>query len=79
MNHDWMRLADEAAVPSPSLLIHPDRVEENLRRMIAITGGPARLRPHIKTHKLPELARLQDKYADQPYQGPQTPRLHWST
>ena len=26
-----------------------------------------------------ELARLQDKYADQPYQGPQTPRLHWST
>ena len=26
-----------------------------------------------------ELGRLQDKYADQPYQGPQTPRLHWST
>ncbi len=26
-----------------------------------------------------ELGRLQDKYADEPYQGPQTPRLHWST
>ncbi len=59
MNHDWMRLADEAAVPSPSLLIHPDRVEENLRRMIAITGGPARLRPHIKTHKLPQIVARQ--------------------
>jgi choline-sulfatase len=26
-----------------------------------------------------ELGRPQDKYADEPYQGPQTPRLHWST
>ncbi len=59
MNHDWMRLADEAAVTSPSLLIFPDRVEENLRRMIAITGGPARLRPHVKTHKLPQIVAMQ--------------------
>jgi len=54
----WMRLAAdaEAALPSPALLVFPDRVEENLRRMIARVGGdPARLRPHIKTTKLPQI------------------------
>ena len=59
MTPDWMRLDDEASIPSPSLLIHPDRVEENLRRMIAHVGDSARLRPHIKTHKLPQIVALQ--------------------
>jgi len=59
MNHDWMRLEDEATATSPALLIYPDRVEENLRRMIAVAGGPARLRPHIKTHKLPQIVARQ--------------------
>ena len=27
--------------------------------MLRIAGGPERLRPHIKTHKLPELVRRQ--------------------
>jgi len=59
MNPDWYRVANVAEVPSPSLLVYPDRVAENVRRMIATTGGPARLRPHMKTHKMPELIRLQ--------------------
>lgn len=53
------RLANEAEVPSPSLLLFPDRADENLRRMIAMAGGPHRLRPHIKTHKLPQLVARQ--------------------
>ena len=56
---DWMRVKNEAAVPSPSLLIYPERVDENLRRMIARVGDPARLRPHIKTHKLAPLVARQ--------------------
>ena len=59
MTPGWMRLADESAVPSPALLVHPDRIGENLRRMIALAGDPARLRPHLKTHKLPQLIALQ--------------------
>jgi D-serine deaminase-like pyridoxal phosphate-dependent protein len=56
----WMRLQDEAEAPSPALLIFPDRVEANLRRMLAMVGGDAaRLRPHIKTHKLPQIVSLQ--------------------
>lgn len=59
MNPDWYRVANIAEVPSPSLLVYPDRVAENVRRMIAVAGGAARLRPHMKTHKMPELIRLQ--------------------
>jgi D-serine deaminase-like pyridoxal phosphate-dependent protein len=55
---DWFRLTDEAEVPSPALLIFEERVEHNLRLMLEIAGGPERLRPHVKTHKLgPIVAR----------------------
>jgi D-threonine aldolase len=52
-------LLNEAEVPSPSLLVYPDRIEENIRRMIARVGDPSRLRPHIKTHKLPQVVARQ--------------------
>jgi len=56
---NWYLLADVAALPSPALLVYPQRVEENIRRMLALAGGPERLRPHIKTHKMPDLVKLQ--------------------
>ncbi len=59
MNIDWARIENEDLVPSPALLVYPDRVEENLRRLISMAGDPARLRPHIKTHKLPQLVARQ--------------------
>ena len=59
MNPDWYRVANVAEVPSPSLLVYPDRVVENVRRMIALAGGVARLRPHMKTHKMPDIIQLQ--------------------
>jgi D-serine deaminase-like pyridoxal phosphate-dependent protein len=55
----WPNVSNVADVPSPSLLVYPERVEENLRRMIALAGGAGRLRPHMKTHKMPEVIRLQ--------------------
>ena len=59
-NHSpWFFVTNSAEIPSPALLVYPDRVEENLRRMIAIAGGAGRLRPHMKTHKMPEMIRLQ--------------------
>jgi D-serine deaminase-like pyridoxal phosphate-dependent protein len=51
----WYLVENDAAIESPALLIYPDRVAANLDRMISIAGGPRRLRPHIKTHKLPEI------------------------
>ncbi|MCC6235143.1 MAG: D-TA family PLP-dependent enzyme [Verrucomicrobiales bacterium] len=46
-------------VPSPALILVRERIESNLRTMIALAGHPARLRPHLKTHKLAELVRRQ--------------------
>lgn len=55
----WYRLTNESEIPSPTLLIYLDRVAENVRRMIAGAGGVDKLRPHVKTHKLPQLVELQ--------------------
>ena len=55
---EWYTVSNIDEIPSPGLLVYPARVEENLRRMIAIAGGTSRLRPHMKTHKMPEIIRL---------------------
>jgi D-serine deaminase-like pyridoxal phosphate-dependent protein len=54
----WFQISNPAEVPSPALLVYPDRIEENLRRIIAMAGDVDRLRPHIKTHKTAELVRM---------------------
>ena len=56
---NWFEITNVDEVPSPALLIFRERVEANLREMLRLAGGPERLRPHIKTHKLPELVRRQ--------------------
>jgi 3-hydroxy-D-aspartate aldolase len=59
MERDWYTVANAADIPSPALLIYPDRVEENIRRMIRVAGDVERLRPHMKTNKLPEVIQMQ--------------------
>ncbi len=52
-----MNIAD---LDTPSLLVDLDRLEENIRRMAGIAGtASVQLRPHAKTHKLPEIGRMQ--------------------
>jgi D-threonine aldolase len=55
----WYAMSNAGEIASPALLVYPDRVEENVRRMIAMAGGVERLRPHVKTHKLSEVIRIQ--------------------
>jgi len=54
----WYTLANADDIASPTLLIYPERVAENLRQMIALAGSASRLRPHVKTHKLPQIIAL---------------------
>lgn len=56
---NWYQINNETAVPSPAILIFPDRIAANIRQMLAIAGNPDRLRPHVKTHKLPWVIRMQ--------------------
>ncbi|MCX8511689.1 MAG: alanine racemase, partial [Chthoniobacteraceae bacterium] len=64
---DWFFLANEHELDSPSLIIHAERVEENLRQMLAIAGDASRLRPHVKTHKLPQLVARQMEFGIQKF------------
>lgn len=58
----WLTLSNPDVVASPGLLVDADRVAENIRQMISVVGGTekvARLRPHVKTHKMPDVVRMQ--------------------
>jgi D-serine deaminase-like pyridoxal phosphate-dependent protein len=59
MSDSWYELENAAEVDSPALVVYPDRIAANIRRMISISGSPQRLRPHIKTHKMSPIMRMQ--------------------
>jgi len=45
---------------TPAVVIDLDRLEQNIQRMAAFaTAQKINLRPHIKTHKIPQIARMQ--------------------
>ncbi|MEA3463350.1 MAG: D-TA family PLP-dependent enzyme [Bacteroidota bacterium] len=57
----WYKPENETSIATPCVLLFPDRIEENIRRMIAIAGSAKRLRPHVKTHKTAEVIKLQQQ------------------
>lgn len=52
-------IEDTSQIISPALLVFREILEENLNQMIAIAGDASRLRPHCKTHKMPDLVKLE--------------------
>ena len=54
----WFALSNPDEVDSPALLVFPERVRSNIAAAISMAGAPGNLRPHIKTHKSPEVTRL---------------------
>ncbi len=67
MNNAWYKVADPKNIITPALLVYPDRIEKNLKTMIAMAGGVRNLRPHIKTHKTVEIVQLQMKHGIQKF------------
>ncbi len=65
--NNWFALKDTSEVNSPSLLIYPERIEENIRTMISISGSVSNLRPHIKTHKMKEVVQMQQRHGIQKF------------
>lgn len=61
-NTDWYLVDNVSEVCSPSLLVYPDRIKLNIQKMIEIAGSVDHLRPHVKTHKMSEIIRLQMKH-----------------
>jgi len=55
----WYRVNDPSKLISPSLLVYPERIKKNIDLMIEMAGGVDFLRPHIKTHKMAEIIKMQ--------------------
>ena len=55
----WYKPGNESTIATPCILLYPDRIMENIRRMIHRAGDAKRLRPHVKTHKIAEVIELQ--------------------
>ena len=57
--HDsWYHINNLQQIDSPALVIYPSRVKENIRLVLSMIDDPARLRPHVKTHKTKQVTRL---------------------
>jgi D-serine deaminase-like pyridoxal phosphate-dependent protein len=56
---NWYELNDPDEIDSPALLIYKDRIAGNIQTMLRIAGHAKRLIPHIKTHKMAEIVKMQ--------------------
>jgi D-serine deaminase-like pyridoxal phosphate-dependent protein len=59
IENNWYTLDDPGQTDSPALLIYPWRIRQNIGEMIRIAGSPQRLMPHIKTHKMSAVVKMQ--------------------
>lgn len=58
MSESWFEIKNINGLDSPALVVFPERVKHNIQLAIDMIGDPARLRPHIKTNKSPDVAKL---------------------
>jgi D-serine deaminase-like pyridoxal phosphate-dependent protein len=52
-------IADTSGLLSPSLVFYKDLIRRNIARAVEVAGSPARLRPHVKTHKTPQIVQME--------------------
>jgi len=58
MSESWYEIKNINELDSPALVVFPDRVKHNIQLAIDMIGDVDRLRPHIKTNKSPDVAKL---------------------
>lgn len=56
---DEYRIVNARRIPTPALIVYKSLVKENIRTIGQILGGYDRLRPHVKTHKMSGIVKLQ--------------------
>ncbi|HWI92843.1 MAG TPA: D-TA family PLP-dependent enzyme [Flavisolibacter sp.] len=58
MTNPWYLVKDINKIDSPALIIYRERVLYNIAMALQMVGHPSRLRPHVKTHKSPQVTQL---------------------
>lgn len=54
----WYEVENADSLRTPCLLVYPDRVTENINRLLKQVSSAAQVRPHIKTHKSANVIRM---------------------
>jgi D-serine deaminase-like pyridoxal phosphate-dependent protein len=54
----WYDIRNIELVDSPALLVYPEQVKDNIRRVTEAVDDIQRLRPHVKTNKMAEVTKL---------------------
>jgi D-threonine aldolase len=58
MNPEYV-IKDPSQVFSPSLLFYKSLIVRNIANLVKRVGNPDRLRPHVKTHKTKQIAKME--------------------
>src|SRR4029078_4248142 len=58
MPENWFEIKNIKELDSPALVVFPERVKHNIKLAVDMIGDVSRLRPHIKTNKPPDVAKL---------------------
>ena len=56
---DEYRVLNADDIPTPALLVYREAVAHNIKTIGEMMGGYERLRPHIKTHKMAQVAKME--------------------
>ncbi|GAA4749806.1 D-TA family PLP-dependent enzyme [Flavisolibacter ginsenosidimutans] len=59
--NNWYEIENVSKLDSPSLVVYPERVEQNIQTLVNAVGDASLLRPHIKTCKAKEPVMLMMK------------------
>src|SRR6185312_15198431 len=54
----WYTIKNIQTVDTPALVVYPERAYENIRILKSFMPDTARLFPHVKTHKSPEITKM---------------------
>jgi D-threonine aldolase len=54
----WYTISNTESLDTPAVVIYLDRVKQNIKTLVDSIDDVSRLRPHIKTHKSPEVTQL---------------------
>jgi D-serine deaminase-like pyridoxal phosphate-dependent protein len=52
------KIDDTGHLDTPALVVYPTIVKRNIQQLIKMFDGAQRLRPHVKTHKCPQVVGL---------------------
>jgi len=55
---EWYYFEGIDKLDSPALVIYSERVKQNIKTLLSMVDGVYRLRPHVKTHKSPDVTKL---------------------